>query len=660
MHNKQNHNSSWEDTKQVCRNKCDLEKSKKDFNMKKQILTLGIGILIYMGVLIFNFPFWGELFLFLLSYIIIAGDIIWKAIRNVFHGQFFDENFLLTIATVGAFAIKEFPEAVAVMLFFKVGELLQDTAVNRSKKSIKLLLEIRSDYANLKIKNLIKKVNPKEVKVGNIIIVKPGEKVPLDGIVLRGYSMVDTSALTGEAVPRKVKTKDQILSGMINKTGLLEIRVTKKFGESTVSKILDLVENAAIKKAPTEKFITKFAKYYTPFVVLGAFLLAIVPVVLYHIPAFTSMFAHEETFSEWIYKALVFLVISCPCALVISIPLGFFGGIGAASRRGVLVKGSNYLEGLNNLHTVVWDKTGTLTKGVFKVIKIVPKNNFTKEEVLKLAAEAESQSNHPIANSILEAFNKKIEGSEIESYEEISGYGIKAKIRGQYVLVGNDKLLHRENIEHDTCEVKGTVVHVVINYKYAGYIIISDEIKKDASLAIQKIKEVGVKRQVIFTGDREEVAKAIAQKLGLDEYFAELLPHQKVEKIEELLKNKTSRNDRIAFVGDGINDAPVLMRSDIGIAMGALGSDAAIEAADIVLMTDEPSRLYEAIKIAKRTKGIVWQNIGFALGVKGIFLTIGALGMATMWEAVFADVGVALIAILNSTRVLRQRRKGIN
>lgn len=621
--------------------------------MRKEIIIIGLGAFICVGAMIFELSFWGELSLFLLSYIIIARDIVWKAIRNVFHGRVFDENFLLTVATLGAFAIKKFPEAVAVMLFFKVGELFQDMALNRSRKSIKSLMEIRPDYANLKIDGETKKVDPDEVNVGDVIMLKPGERVPLDGIVLDGSSLVDTSTLTGEAVPRKVKAKDEILSGMINKTGLLTVQVTKIFSESTVSKILDLVENAASKKAPTEKFITKFAKYYTPAVVFGAFTLAIIPVILYHIPVFTPMFAHEETFSEWIYKALIFLVISCPCALVISIPLGFFGGIGASSKRGILVKGSNYLEGLNNLHTVVWDKTGTLTKGVFRVTKIVTKNNFPEDKILKFAAQAESQSSHPIAQSILEAFNRKIDERKIESYEEISGYGIKARVEGHYVLVGNDKILHRENIEHDTCDVEGTVVHVVIDYKYTGYIIISDEIKEDTRIAIQRLKDIGVKRQIMLTGDSQEVAKAVSQKLGLDEYFAELLPQQKVEKIEELMKKKVNNKDLIAFVGDGINDAPVLMRSDIGVAMGALGSDAAIEAADIVLMTDEPSRLHEAVKIAKRTRGIVLQNIGFALGVKGTFLTVGALGMATMWEAVFADVGVALLAILNSTRVLK-------
>lgn len=653
MSDKPTHNFDSNNARPAYNDVCDIEEDGEEFSLKKEIMTLGLGILIYAGVLLFKLSFWGELSLFLLSYIIIARDIVWKAIRNVFHGLVFDENFLLTVATLGAFAIKKFPEAVAVMLFFKVGELFQDIALNRSRKSIKSLMEIRPDYANLKIDGETKKVDPDEVNVGDVIIVKPGERVPLDGIVLDGSSLVDTSALTGESVPRKVKVKDEILSGIINKTGLLTVQVTKRFGESTVSKILDLVENAASKKAPTEKFITKFAKYYTPAVVFGAFTLAIVPVILYHIPVFTPMFAHEETFSEWIYKALIFLVIACPCALVISIPLGFFGGIGAASKRGILVKGSNYLEGLNNLHTIVWDKTGTLTKGVFRVTKIVTKNNFSRDEILKFAAWAESHSNHPIAQSILEAFSGKIDERKIESYEEISGYGIKARVEGYYVLVGNDKLLHRENVEHDTCNVEGTVVHVVIDYKYAGYIIISDEIKEDARIAVQRLKDIGVKRQVMLTGDSQEVAKAVSQKLGLEKYFSELLPQQKVEKIEELIKKKVNDKDLIMFVGDGVNDAPVLMRSDIGVAMGALGSDAAIEAADIVLMTDEPLRLHEAIKIAKRTRGIVWQNIGFALGVKGIFLVIGALGMATMWEAVFADVGVALLAILNSTRVLK-------
>ena len=656
MPDKPVNNFDMNDTKKACRDVCDIEGKGEGFSVKKEIMTLGLGVLIYAGALVFKLPFLWGLALFLLSYIIIARDIVWKAVRNVFRGEVFDENFLLTLATAGAFAIKKFPEAVAVMLFFKVGELFQEVALNRSRKSIKSLMEIRPDYANLKTDGETRKVDPDEVNVGDVIIVKPGEKVPLDGIVLDGSSMMDTSALTGESVPRKVKAADQVLSGMINKTGLLSVQATKKFSESTASKILDLVENAASKKATTEKFITKFAKYYTPAVVFAALALAIVPVILYHIPAFVHLFAHKETFSEWIYKALIFLVISCPCALVISIPLGFFGGIGAASKRGILVKGSNYLEGLNNLHTVVWDKTGTLTKGVFRVTNIVTKNNFTEDKILKFAAQAESQSSHPIAQSIVEAYNKKINEREIEGYEEVSGYGIKARIEGHYVLIGNDKFLHRESIEHDICSVGGTVVHVVVDDRYAGYIVIADEIKEDARMAIQGLKNLGVKRQIMFTGDSREVADAVSQGLGLEEYFAELLPQQKLEMIEELMRKKVNNKDLIAFVGDGINDAPVLMRSDIGVSMGALGSDAAIEAADVVLMTDEPSRLHEAVKIAKRTRGIVWQNIGFALGVKGIFLTIGALGMATMWEAVFADVGVALLAILNSTRVSKEKR----
>lgn len=632
-----------------CEEACDIG---EESSIKEEIMILVVGVLVYVAALLLTFSSWGKFSLFLLSYVIIGGDIIWMAMKNLYHGKIFDEYFLLTVATLGAFGIKQFPEAVAVMLFFKIGELFQDMALNRSRRSIKSLLEMRPDYANLKIDGEMKKVPPETINVGDLIIVKPGERVPVDGIVLEGTSMVDTSALTGESAPRKIRENDPILSGMINKTGVLTVQVTKKFSESTVSKIMDLVENASSKKAPTEKFITKFAKYYTPTVVSGAFILAIVPVLLYRIPAFTPIFAHEETLSEWIYKALIFLVISCPCALVISIPLGFFGGIGASSKRGILVKGSNYLEGLNYLHTVVWDKTGTLTKGTFRVTEIVPKNKFSRDEILEFAAMAESHSNHPIAQSILEAYGRIDEG-RVKNYEEISGYGIMARVNDHHILAGNDKLLHKEEIDHDTCDVKGTVVHVVVDHKYAGYIIISDEIKEDAIIAIQELRSIGVKRQIMLTGDSEVIAKAVSRKLGLEEYFAELLPQQKVKKVEELVKEKVNRKDLIAFVGDGINDAPVLMRSDIGVAMGALGSDAAIEAADIVLMTDEPSRLPEAVQIAKRTRNIVWQNISFALGVKGIFLIVGVAGMATMWEAVFADVGVALIAILNATRILR-------
>ncbi len=625
-------------------------------NIKREFIKIGLGAVLYAVVLVFRFPFWLELFLFLASYFVIAWDIVWKAVTNLFKGEVFDENFLLTVATAGAFAIGKYPEAVAVMLFFKVGELFQDIAIDRSRKSIRSLISIRPDYANLKMDGEVRRVDPLQVKVGDLVVVKPGEKVPLDGVVLEGESMVNTVALTGESVPRRVKPGDEILSGMVNETGLLTVRVTRTFGESTVSKILNLVENAAARKAPTEKFITKFARYYTPAVVLGAVLLAIVPVVLYKIPVLTPFFAHEETFSEWIYKALIFLVISCPCALVISIPLGFFGGIGASSRRGILVKGSNYLEGLNNLHTVVWDKTGTLTKGVFKVTEVSPAPGFSREDLLRFAALAESQSSHPIAKSIVEAFSGEVGEGEIEEYQEIPGHGIKARVGGHRVLVGNDRLLHKEGVEHSLCDIGQTGVHVVVDNVYAGYIVVSDEIKEDAPQAVKELRKLGVKRQLMLTGDSEKTAAEVFRRIGLDEYYAELLPHEKVEIVERLIVDRRNPRDLVAFVGDGINDAPALVRSDIGVAMGALGSDAAIEAADVVLMTDEPSKLCQAVKIARRTRRIVWQNIGLALGVKGVFLTMGALGVATMWEAVFADVGVALMAIFNSMRVMRGGR----
>ena len=632
-----------------------VEEEAEAFSPKKEIMILIPGILVYVTALVLKLPFRWELTLFITGYVIIGGDVVWTAIKNILHGRFFDEFFLMSTATLGAFAMGEFPEAVAVMLFYKVGELLQDIALNRSRKSITSLMEIRPDYANLQVDGETKKVDPNAVNIGDIILVRPGERVPLDGIVSDGTSMVDTSALTGESVPRSVKPGDEILSGMINKNGLLTVRVTKRFNESTVSKILDLVENASAKKAPTEKFITKFARYYTPAVVFGAVAVAVVPVILYNIPAFSQIFTHEETFSEWIYKALIFLVISCPCALVISIPLGFFGGIGAASKRGILVKGSNFLEGLNNLHTVVWDKTGTLTKGVFRVTAVVTSNGFSTGDILGFAAQAESHSSHPIAQSIRDAYEEKIDESAIQAYEEISGYGIKAQVKGRTILAGNDRLLHKAKIMHDTCNVEGTVVHVAIDGIYAGYIIISDEIKPDAKRAIQGLKDAGVKKQIMLTGDSLEIAKSVAEKLGLDEFYAELLPQQKVQKVEESIGRKTGKGDLTAFVGDGINDAPVLIRADIGVAMGALGSDAAIDAADIVLMSDEPSRIPVAVKVAKKTRMIVWQNIFFAMGVKGVFLTMGVFGIATMWEAVFADVGVALLAILNATRILKSK-----
>jgi Cd2+/Zn2+-exporting ATPase len=629
------------------------EDDKEEFSLKNQIIKFGPGCGIYAVALTFDLSFWLSFALFFVSYLLIGWDVVLSAIKNVLRGKIFDEFFLMTIATLGAFAIKEFPEAVAVMLFFKVGEMFQDFALNRSRRSIKSLLEIRPDYANLQLDSGSQKVDPDSVNIGDIILIKPGERVPLDGIVLQGTSMLDTSALTGESIPKSIKTNGEILSGMINKTGLLTVQVTKKFSESTISKILDLVENASTKKAPTEKFITKFAKIYTPVVVFGAVLIAILPVALYNIPIFTPMFAHQETFSEWIYKALIFLVISCPCALVISIPLGFFGGIGAASKQGILVKGSNFLEGLNHLHTVVWDKTGTLTKGVFKVSKIVSFNGFSKDEILEYAAFAENHSGHPIARSILQAFGGKIDERLIENYEEIAGHGIKANINGREIFVGNEKILQLKNITNPNTNISGTVVHVAVNGTYAGHIIIADEIKQDSNEAVRSLKNLGVKNQVMLTGDSQSAAKSIAEELGIEKVYAELLPKQKVEKLEEVLSENSDFKKMTAFVGDGINDAPALIRSDIGIAMGALGSDAAIEAADIVLMSDDPSRIPVAISISRKTRIIVWQNIVFALGVKGVFLFIGTFGYVTMWEAVFADVGVALLAILNSTRILK-------
>lgn len=631
---------------------CDGSQVKEKGGLIRTLLILGFGIILYCGALWANVSSEIKFILFLSSYLIIAGDIVWRGFRNIFHKKIFDENFLMSVASIGAFAIKQYPEAVAVMIFYKTGEFFQELAVTRSRKSIKGLLAIKPDCANIKINGQIQRIDPNQVEVGQMIIVQPGERIPIDGIVEDGESLIDTSALTGESVPKTARENDAVYSGSINKSGVLNIRVTKIFGESTVSRILELVENTAAKKSPTENFITKFARYYTPVVVVIAVLMAVTPVLLSKIPALSGLFHHEETFSEWVYRALVFSVISCPCALVISIPLGFFGGIGACSRKGILVKGANYLEALNTLKTVIWDKTGTLTKGVFKVTEIVPQNGFSKEEILRLAALAESHSSHPIAQSIKEAFKGKIEDTKIHNYEEIPGHGIKAKINGNEIFVGNDKLLHKENIKHGVCDVGGTVVHVVMDRKYAGYILISDEIKDDAKEAVQKLKDSGIMAQLMLTGDNERTGKMISEQLDLDGYFAELLPHQKVEKVEEIMKNRKNLKDLVAVVGDGINDAPVLMRSDIGVAMGALGSDAAIEAADVVLMNDQPSKLFEAIQIAKKTRHVVWQNIILALGVKIVFLTMGAMGIATMWEAVIADMGVALVAIFNASRIL--------
>lgn len=613
-------------------------------NTKKMLARIGIGVVL-MGIGMFAaFSEIAKFSFIFIAYIIVGGDVVWKAARNIVRGQIFDENFLMALATIGAFAIKEYPEAVAVMLFYQVGELFQSLAVNRSRKSIGALMDIRPDYANIKIDNDTKRVSPDDVQIGDIIMVKPGEKVPLDGKVIEGSSMMDTSALTGESVPREVETGSEVLSGMINNNGVLTIQVTKEFGESTVSKILDLVQNASSRKAPTENFITKFARYYTPVVVIVALALAFIPPLL----------INGATFSDWIYRALVFLVISCPCALVVSIPLGFFGGIGAASKKGILIKGSNYLEALNDVKYVVFDKTGTLTKGVFEVTAIQPTGNVSENELLKYTAFAEVHSNHPIAQSIRKAYGKEINEEAITAYNEISGHGIQVELDGKEILAGNAKLMRKENIPFEQPNEVGTLVHVAVNKQYAGYIVISDEIKEDSVLAIAALKELGIKKTVMLTGDAKSVGDAVGQKLGLDEVHSELLPQHKVEEIEKIDASKSAK-EKIIFVGDGINDTPVLARADVGIAMGGLGSDAAIETADIVIMTDEPSKIPAAIGVAKRTRRIVWQNIIFALGVKAIFLILGAFGIATMWEAVFSDVGVTLLAILNAMRVLRIR-----
>lgn len=614
---------------------------------KRKIIQLILGILLFATGLVLKKAFPDAVAYhfaaFGFSYLILGGEVVWQALKNITRGQIFDENFLMSVATIGAFAIGDFAEGVAVMLFYQVGEYFQDAAVQKSKKSITSLMDIRPDYANLKRGNNTEKVAPDTVKIGDIILIRPGEKVPLDGSVLDGESMLDTSALTGESVPRSVKAGEAVLAGCINQSGVLTVEVTREFGESTVAKIIDLVENASSKKAPSENFITTFSRYYTPVVVGLALLLAVIP------PLFLG-----GIWAEWINRGLIFLVISCPCALVISIPLGFFGGIGAASKRGILVKGSNYLEALNSLDTVVFDKTGTLTKGVFAVRGLHPAGEITKEQLLEYAAKAESFSNHPIARSIMTAYGSEIDKDTLREYEEISGHGIRVTSDGSVILAGNDKLMKRENIAFQQNDEMGTKVYVAVNGNFAGAIVIADEIKADSRTAIARLKEAGVRRTVMLTGDNLQIAEAIAKELNLDEVHAQLLPNQKVEQVEMLNKNKPAKG-KLAFVGDGINDAPVLARADIGIAMGGLGSDAAIEAADVVLMTDEPSKLVEAIAIARKTKRIVWQNIAFALGVKGIILLFGAFGIATMWEAVFADVGVSLIAILNAMRVLQTK-----
>lgn len=583
-----------------------------------------------------------ELLLFLAAYLIVGGEVVWSAARNIIRGRVFDENFLMALATIGAFAIGEYPEGVAVMLFYQVGELFQGMAVNRSRRSITALMDIRPEFAFLKEGGGLRRVSPEEVEIGDIIVVKPGEKVPLDGTILEGSAMMDTSALTGESVPRSAEPGSRVLSGFINRNGVVTVEVTQTFGESAVSKILELVQNAAGNKAKTENFITKFARAYTPLVVITALLLAVVP----------PLVISGATFSDWIYRALVFLVISCPCALVVSIPLGFFGGIGAASRSGILVKGSNYLEALNNVKIVVFDKTGTLTKGQFTVTGIYPAEGFTEEELLRTAAYAESHSSHPIAESIRAAYGQEIDMEATADYDEISGHGISVKVEGRAVLAGNARLMEREGIAAIAPAQSGTVVHLAVDQRYAGHLIIADEVKEDSLAAVKALKALGIRKTVMLTGDTQTVAEAVGAQLGIDEIHAGLLPQHKVEAVERLEQEKGKRENMI-FVGDGINDTPVLARADVGIAMGGLGSDAAIEAADIVIMTDEPSKIAAAIGIAKRTRRIVWQNIIFALAVKGLFLLLGAFGIATMWEAVFSDVGVTVLAVLNSVRALK-------
>ena len=635
----------------------------EDTGKIKKKLLIG-GILFVLGIFVPKTLFIPKLAVFLVSYLVIGGDVLLSAFKNILNGQVFDENFLMAIATIGAFAIGEYPEGVAVMLFYQLGELLQGIAVNNSRKSIVSLMDIRPDYANIKVGEGIKKVSPEEIKVGEIIVVKPGEKVPLDGKIVKGASTFDTSALTGESLPREAKAGDDVLSGFINKNGLIEIQVAKVFSESTVSKILYLMENAGSKKSKTENFITKFARYYTPVVVITALIVAIFPPLL----------IQGATFSDWIYRALIFLVVSCPCALVISIPLGFFGGIGGASRHGILIKGTNYLEVLNNLESVVMDKTGTLTKGIFKVTEVNAENNIkindfqnnktelTKPLLLKYAAHIEKFSNHPIAQSIVAEYENsvsKVDENVVKDFEEISGFGIKVNINNHQFLAGNSKLMNLENITFDKKENLGTAIYLAADGKYIGNILISDEVKEDSARAIKGMKENGVKEIVMLTGDNEAIGKNIAEKLGIDKVFTELLPNEKVEKLEEIYKTKSEKG-KVAFVGDGINDAPVLARADLGIAMGGAGSDAAIEAADVVIMNDEPSKIVTAIKIAKKTKEIVWQNITIAFAIKIVVMALGLFGDATMWEAVFADVGVALLAVLNATRVLRYNPESSN
>lgn len=618
---------------------------KKSKESNKNLYFIAFGSIIYLlSLLMYNFLSGFKeisIIIFIVSYVVLGFDVVSKAMKNIFNGIIFDENFLMTLSTLGAFVIGEYPEAVAVMLFYQIGEYFQSRAINRSRKSISDLMDIRPDYVNIENGEKLIKISPEKINVGDEIIIKPGEKIALDGVILSGESMMDTKSLTGESIPKCVKVGDEILSGCINMTGILKTKVTKSFGESTASKIINLVEGASSNKADTENFITSFAIYYTPIVVVLATLLSIIP----------PIFLNGEWIS-WVKRGFVFLVISCPCALVISIPLSYFSAIGLASKNGILVKGGNYLEALSKIDTIIFDKTGTLTKGNFEVCDIYFENGFTADDVCKFSAYAESFSNHPIAVSILYHYGKEIDKNKIINYKDLYGYGISATIFDKKVLVGNEKLMKKENISYSVCNKPGTIVYVAIDGKYAGYILIKDKIKDDSIKAISDLKNSGVKNIVMFTGDNYPVAKDICDKLKIDKFFSGMLPHEKVEKLE-LLETKKEKSKKIVFVGDGVNDAPVLARADVGVSMGSLGSDAAVEASDVVLMTDEISKLVEAIKISKLTKRIVLQNIIFILTIKIVFLVLGAFGLASMWEAVFGDVGAMIIAVLNSIRILK-------
>lgn len=616
-------------------------------NVKRLIRIIAAALLYVVALVLSEINVYARLSMFLVSYLVVGYDVLWRAARNIFHGQIFDENFLMVIATIGAFALKQYPEAVAVMLFYQVGELFQSVAVDRSRKSIAALMDIRPDHANVIRDGVMLTVDPYDVQVGETIVVKVGEKVPLDGIVTDGKSMLDTVALTGESVPRSITVNDTLLSGCVNVSGVITATVTKPYGESTVNKILDLVENASETKSTSENFITKFARYYTPIVVILAALLAIIP----------PLFVPNQVFSDWLYRALTFLVISCPCALVISIPLSFFGGIGGASKLGILVKGGNFLESLSRADRVVFDKTGTLTQGVFKVTTIEAQK-ITKDKFLRYCAYAESYSTHPIANSLLTAFGEVVDKNEVKNIEEVSGEGVKAEVEGKKVLVGNAKLMKNNQISFCENLPVGTIVHLTVDGEYCGYAVISDVVKGDAREAIESLKKLGVKKTFMLTGDNEVIGKNVAEQLGIDEVYAQLLPTDKVDKVKELLAEarEGKNSSTLCYVGDGINDAPVIAMADVGFAMGGLGSDSAIESADVVIMTDEPSKVATALSISKRTMRIVKENIIFSIAVKVAVLVLGALGIATMWEAVFADVGVAVIAILNAVRMLSVRR----